>query len=323
VSSTAVGPVLDLTVLAALALLAYVGFRSTSAGRRFGWYADRVGLDRTVARGTWVAGVAGIYVAGQAAGDVGLPWLLLLGTYVLGLFYAAVAVSNRRPAAVTATAADGASTDRVSPGPAVVAGEAAPAGGTLTTPYAGLEAVCYRAVVTRTRDAGRSLIDRRTDRTRFAVTDRWGEVVVDPADARFMLDGGRTAAAPLGRATDDPDADLTLAAGEPVPDRLARALSDHAGLDVDGGVDVEVRIREYVLAPDDDAVAVGEAAAGTDSEGHPATVVETPPGRRSTVAAGALDAVADRLDRAARRHLRLGGALIVAGLGGALALGAA
>lgn len=308
-----VTPLLDFVVLVVVALVVYVGFRLVPFRRRFDWYASRLGLDRSVSLAAWAVGVVGIYAVGQVVtADAGPGWVLSLGVYVLGLFYATIGVSNRpRGTAISAAVGDG---DDGGDAPAVVDGTVRPTEGTLTTPYADRAAVCFHAVVFQNRGSGQSLVDWRTGRTGFAVEQRRDDVVVDPADGRLILDGGETLATPLGRATDDPDAELAFEAGDRPPEAVARTLSD-AGIDADEPLEHDTLIRAYTLEPGDEAVVVGEAA-GDGRE----RVVRTPAGRRSVVTTGPLDTTGARFGRV-RRHMRLGGGLCVVGLGGALVLG--
>ena len=318
-----VAPLLDLAVLAGVALVGYVVFRLTPLSRDFDWYTYRLGLSSRVGFAAWVAGVGGVYAVGQLVRtDPGPVWLLLLGVYLFGLFFLTLAVSNR-PRAAALSAALAADTEGADPsGSVVVSGTAERCDGTLTTPYARREALCFHAVVTRENGVGWALLDRDTERTRFAVADRWGDTVVDPAGGRLFLDEGRTVATPLGTADDEPDAELRFPSGDRPPDPVAEALSDRAGLDDDALLDTGLRVREYTLEPGEESLAVGEAAEGTDPEGWRTKTLRAGDGRRSAVATGPLDTVAGRFERTVGRYLRLGTALVVVGLGGALLLGA-
>jgi len=132
-----------------------------------------LGLSSRVGFAARVAGVGGVYAAGQLVRtDPGPVWLLLLGVYLFGLFFLTVAVSNR-PRAAALSAALAADTEGADPsGSVVVSGTAERCDGTLTTPYARREALCFHAVVAREEGVGWALLDRDTERTRFAVADR-------------------------------------------------------------------------------------------------------------------------------------------------------
>lgn len=316
-------PLLDLAVLGGVGLIGYVVFRLTPLSRDFEWYAYRLGLSSRVGFGAWIAGLGGVYAAGQLARtDPGPPWLLLLGGYVFGLFSVALAVSNRPRAVALSTAlADGTGGSDAA-GPTVVSGTAERCDGSLTTPYARREALCFHAVVARENGVGWALLDRDTEQTRFVIADRWGDHVVDPTGCRLFLDQGRTVGTPLGTAADEPDAELTFPSGDRPPDPVAEALSERTDLDDDALLDTDLRIREYTLEPEDESLAVGEATEAPESEGRPATIVRSGDGRRSAVATGSLDTVAGRFERTVGRYLRRGAALVVVGLGGALLLGA-
>jgi len=318
-----IAPLLDLAVLAGVGLTGYAVFRLTPLSRDVDWYAYRLGLSSRIGFGAWMAGLSGVYAAGQLARtDPGALWLLLLGVYLFGLFFLTVAVSNR-PRAAALSAALAADTEAADPsGSVTVSGAAERCDGTLTTPYARREALCFHAVVARENGAGWALLDRHTEQTRFAVADRRGDTVVDPTGDRLFLDAGRTVATPLGTAGDEPDAELRFPSGDRPPDPVAEALSERAGLDDGALLDTELRVREYTLEPGEESLALGEAIEGTDPDGRPATVVRPGGGRRSAVATGPIDAVAGRFERTVSRYLRLGAALVVVGLGGALLLGA-